>query len=539
MSMPEPAEPEAAFEPAVPPPVAAPGDHSMIRNYSIVIALTLVSNVFGFVKEILTARYFGISSQVDAFVVAFALVSIIPLVFAAGPLQSAFIPLFTRRREQGEVAWEFFSRVTNLIAVFSVVVTAALYIVLTWSPSVLGLVAPGFTQAGVAHLREYTTWLLATIVLTSVGVVFISVLQVFGNFSAAALPPVLNNLVIIVAMAAFSRWVGIYSLVAGTMAGALLGFLWLLWAVRRYRPAYRVTLALGADIKEFGVFLLPMGVLIFIDQLNALIQKTIVSSTGSGNIAALNYAYKLVGIPIGLFGMSFATVIFPTLALLISQKSRDDALVKEKITNGLNFLVYVLVPTTVFLMAFCVPVVRVVFQGGAFSAEATSKTAEALRIYALGIAGQTLIVYFHRICFACGDSSGPLKIGIVNALFHLLWCILFVRWFGYLGIPLATTVYAYLYCAMLLVFILSRHVRFGLGPSVRLLARTAAVSSAAALAAYAFQSATGGGSKYAVAGTTAVFAAVFLGVSYLFRMQETMVFIDVCRGYLRRGRPKG
>lgn len=228
-------------------------------------------------------------------------------------------------------------------------------------------------------------------------------------------------------------------------------------------------------MRDFIAFISPMILLIFIDQLSALVQKTIVSYTGTGHISALNYAYKVVGIPVGLFGMGIVTVIFPTLSLLISQKDSDE-LIREKIKNGLSYLIYLLIPITFFFVVFSHPIIRLFFERGHFTHEATLKTAAAFTYYSIGMLGQALIVYFHRLFYAYGDSKIPLKIGIITAMLHVLLCFLLVEILDYVGIAVATTVYAYIYFLILVVLLYRRHIQFEYKHAVVLLGKTSLAS---------------------------------------------------------------
>jgi putative peptidoglycan lipid II flippase len=516
--------------------MASENAHSLIKNYLIVIVLTLVSNVLGFIKEILTAKFFGISSEVDIYVVAFSFISIFVLIFSAGPFQGAFIPLFTRHYYQDKnEGWDFFSKVLNLIGIMNIAIIIAIIIVLIYRPELLRFIVPGFNDAQLINLNAYIKILLILILLSSISVLFISILQVFGNFLLSVSPPILNNIVIILTIILLYKSLGICSLIFGIALGSIFSFLWLVFSVFRYRPVYSIrVIKLDSQIKDFVLFAFPMVLLIFIDQINALIQKTIVSVTGSGNISALNYAYKLVGIPVGLFGMGIATVIFPALASLIN-KRKEHGLLNEKVINGLNFLIYTLVPTTIFFMAFATPIVRLMFERGAFTYEASIRTSYPLKFYSVGILGQALIVYLHRIFFAFGDSKLPLKIGMISAVFHLLFCILFVGYFDYVGIAIATTVYAYLYFIMLLIFLFKKHLRIELSPALTLFFKIILLSVVSMFVSF-FLFRGIASSKFMVIANLSVYGIVFFILSYIFRIKETRLIFQTVGSYLKRGK---
>ncbi len=454
-------------------------DHSLTKNYLIVILITLASNILGFIKEILVAKYFGISPDVDVFIVAFGLISIFTLILSSGPLQSAFIPFFSRYyNESKRAGWLFFSDTLNVVAAACLILVLCIVSVLVLLPDLSRSIAPGFSSEQIETLNSFIFILAVTVVLSAISILFISILQIFGRFGISVLPPVISNLIILAALISFHNSSGVYSLVYGITAGSLAGLLWLLFFMAKIGPHYvPCKISNRRSVRDFIVFIFPMILLIFVDQLSALVQKAIVSYTGSGNISALNYAYKVVGIPVGLFGMGIATVIFPTLSLLISQNERSE-LIREKVNNSLNYLIYLLIPITFFFVAFSQPVIQFLFERGHFSHEATLRTSAAFTYYSIGMLGQALIVYFHRLFYACGDSMRPLKIGVVTAVLHVFLCVLLVDIFDYTGVAVATTIYAYIYFLILFVVLYRRHIRFEYKSALVLLGKTSLASLA-------------------------------------------------------------
>lgn len=434
-------------------------NNSLIKNYLIVITLTLTSNIIALIREILTAKFFGFSIEVDIYLLAFSFISIFTLIFAAGPLQNSFIPLFSDYYYKNKKsAWIFFSKILNLIIILNFIIITTIATILFFKPSFLFIIAPGLEISKIKSLSVFINILLITIPLVSFIMLLTSVLQFFGNFSLPAFSPVLNNMIIIIAILFFHKNLGINSLIFGVILGTFLSVILLGLGVLKYKPLYSLQIILlDSEIKKFLSLALPMMLIIFIDQINALIQKTILTTTGEGNIAILNYAYKLVSIPVGLFGLGISTVIFPTISSLITKSEYE--LIKDKFMNGLSFIVYALMPITIFFIFFGLPIVRLTFERGAFTYEGSLKTSVALTIYSLGMIGQALIVYFVRIFFAFKNSSIPLIIGIFTAFLHLILCIVLVKYFNYLGIAIATSIYAYIYCILLWIFLFKKYIK--------------------------------------------------------------------------------
>lgn len=510
-------------------------DHSLTKNYLIVISITLASNILGFIKDILIANYFGISSDVDVFIVAFAVISIFTLILSSGPLQSAFIPSFSRFYSESErTGWNFFSDTLNVTAAACLIIVICIVSILVLLPDLSRAIAPGFSSKQLNTLNSFIFILAVTVVLSAVSIIFVSLLQLFGRFATSVLPPVISNLIILAAIFFFHSSSGVYSLVYGITAGSFAALLWLFFFVSKIGPRYNFfKINNKRSIREFITFISPMILLIFIDQLSALVQKTIVSYTGSGNISALNYAYKVVGIPVGLFGMGIATVIFPTLSLLISQKDRNE-LIREKVENGMNYLIYLLIPITFFFVAFSQPIIQFLFERGHFTHEATTRTAVAFTYYSIGIIGQALIVYFHRLFYACGDSKIPLKVGMITAVFHVILCFSLVEIFDYVGIAVATTVYAYIYFIILFVLLYRKHIQFEYKHAMVLLGKTS-LASVASLILVRMLLAHHSDSAFFVPVSCIAYVILFFAITGALKINESKILYTTVRSYFVKG----
>lgn len=416
-----------------------------VRAVGLVAGLTLLTNVLGFVRELLMARAFGTGPAADAFVTAFAIVSTCFLVFTAGTVQAAFMPAYQRLVAAGAAAqarglfWRALFWLGGLLAAGTVVLVLA-------AAPVVAAVVPGFDAARAGLTVELTRILAPLVALAGSAVLLQSVLHAHQRFIAPAVVPALNNLLVIAALAAFGASATIFPIAWTYVAG---GLLWWVTLV----PATRPFLAGGTVFSNRSAFrsvlaaLGPLLLLLLADQSSALVQKRFVSDLEQGSIAALSYAYKLEGLPVGIFAAAVATVFFPGLVDAIARSDRNGT--SAAFRDGVLAIVHVAVPATLLLLLKSDLVVRVLFERGAFDARATDLTAAALRLYAIGLVAQSLIVFLNRVFYAAGDTVTPMRIGIVAAALHVGLAWWAVSLIGYTGVALATTVYAFIYAGWL------------------------------------------------------------------------------------------
>ena len=413
----------------------------------LVAALTLATNVLGFVRELFMARAFGASAAADAFITAFTLVSSCFLVFTAGTVQAVFMP-----RYQGLIGAAENAAARRLFFVsmcwLAALLTCLALVVGLGARPLVAIVAPGFDPSQQELTAALARTLAPMVLFVGAGSLLQSVAHAHGRFFGPALVPLLNNLVLIASLAWLAGRLGIEALAWAYLAGALLWWLVLVPVTRPHLRGERASVDPGR-LREMLLALGPLLLLLAADQVSALVQKGLVSGLGGGSIAALNYAAKLEGLPVGIFSMAIATVFFPALVDAIGR--RDHEAVRRRFLDGLSGILHCAVPASVFLCLEAEQIVRVLFERGAFGTGATRMTADALVYYSLGLLPQGLIVYLNRVYFAAKDTKRPMVVGVISVVFHIAFCWVAVDRMGYLGIALGTSLYALMYVVLLAV----------------------------------------------------------------------------------------
>lgn len=482
------------------PEVKAGGEKARIaRAAALVSGMTLVSRVLGLVREVVFAALLGAGFHSDAFRIAFRIPNLLRDMFAEGALSAAFVPTYARvQRESGrEAAFRLANRVLTVLAALLGAVVL-LGILFAW-PLVSAL-APGFDdQAGKAELTVLLTRIMMPFLpLVSFAAVAMGMLNAEERFGIPALSPALFN-VVAIAWAAALWAMGlppeqvVVGWAAGTLAGGLAQFVVQVPSLRRLGWRFRAEWApRDPGLARMGRLMAPATVGLAAVQVNLFV-NSIFASHEPGAVSWLDYAFRLLYLPIGLFGVALGTIA--TAGLARHAASGDVARLRDTLRQSLSMLAYLTVPATAGLMALGVPVVRLLYERGAFTPDDTRATATALLLYSFGLVGYTGVKVLAPAFYALQRPRVPL-LGSALAVATNLAVVLSAHGaIGFRAIALGTALGS-LVNAGLLVALFERRVGglFGHGlfrPVGRMVAAAAAMAAVAWLAAAGLERAVG------------------------------------------------
>lgn len=496
----------------------------------------LASMGLGFAREVVTARFFGASWQLDAYLAALVVPTILFGVFN-GALVSALVPVFSHyvatRREREAVTLS-----TTLITVISAVLAAAAALGWWFAPAYVPLIVH-FPHDRLALTVELTRWLMPTIVATSLSGIVAAMLNAHNRFAAAALQGVALNITVIVLVQTCFVPLGIYALVAGTSLGYFAQL-----AVQV--PAF---LALGGgrwvvDVRHPGLgrvwtTLAPVAVGSAAGQVALFFDRFFASGLNEGSISGMNYAVKVVGFPQQLFVTAIATVIFPLLANHFAHSNR--AGMRRSVATGLKLVIFLTVPSALGLIMLAGPIVRTLFERGAFTAEATVLCASLLPYAAAGLVALAANVILTRCTFACRQEHATVAVSVGTVLLNVLLSVLWLPSLGARGLLLANTVSQTLQSIALGVVVWRVVGGFDLVAVGRSFLRVLGCSSlmvAALSMVQKFEPPIPGGelARIVSLGEHLVFgAALFLGLARLFDSEEVHLAIELL---VKRQRPR-
>jgi len=526
------------------------------RNAGIVSLAVMASRVLGLVRDQIFAGLFGAGLQYDAFLTAFRVPNLLRDLLAEGALSSAFVTTFTQTLQQKgkDEAIRLSNRVATLIVAFITAVSICAWI---FTPEIVRLLAPGFYAVpGKAELTiELTRVMIPFLLLIALAAQAMGMLNAFNIYGMPALASAFFNIGSIAGGLLLGYLIGpaiglspIAGMAYGVVIGGFLQFAVQWPSLRRCGFGYRADF----NVNDSGVrqILRLMGPAIIgaaAVQINVFVNTSFASAivdpaTGAianGPVSWLNYAFRFMQFPIGVFGVAIATATLPTLSR--STANPDYGEFRQTLAHSLTLVFLLCIPSAVGLAVLAQPIVALVFEHGKFTAFDTAQTANALAAYAVGLAGYGAIKVLSPAFYALGDARTPMLISLGSIAVNYVMNSLLVGPFGHVGLAFSTSAVA-LVNFLLLALLMRR--RLG-----RLAGRTLAVTAvkialaSAALAVVAWIANESAGALpihgLALEFTRVIVAmvlatATFYGVCRLLQVSELQEAIDAIGGKLIR-----
>ena len=464
---------------------------TLVRSFSSIGILTLISRVLGFVRDMLMARFLGAGFASDAFLIAFRLPNMFRALFAEGAFASAFVPSFNRKvgEDDGRLdrAYLFAEQALAILLPFLILVTGILMILA--GPAVLVL-SGGFNQVTPSQFAFATE--LARI--TFPYLLFISLVSLLGGilnslhrFWVNAAAPILLNLTLIVALLFFhgpDDYGTARAQAWGVTISGVLQFLWLWLACRQAGVKLRLRMPrLNDDVKQLLRLIWPAAIGAGAMQINLVVSTMLAARfLDSGSVSYIYYADRLNQLPVGLVGIGLGTVLLPTISRMLGGGDERGALDFQK--KGLQLALFLTLPATAALVIGAEPIVRGLLQYGAFTAGDAVNTAWALAAFSSGLPAYVMIKVLTPGFHARQDMKTPLKFALISV--NLALNLILIWPLRHVGPPLATAIAAWVN-VVLLYLSLRRRGQFemdrGLLSHVVRLALAAALMGAALFAA--------------------------------------------------------
>jgi len=421
----------------------------------------MTSRILGVVREQVLAAFFGAGNAMDAYNVAYRIPNLVRDLFAEGAMSSAFVPTFTRHLTSGGKASAW--RLGNLVINGLIVITAGLVILgIVFAEPLVALFASAYREVpGKLELTVFLTRLmLPFLTFVALAAAFMGMLNSLHRFFIPALSPAMYNVatitcaLVLVPLMPGMGLPAITAIAIGSLIGgaAQLAVQWP--ALRREGFRYRPVLDWRDEsLRRVLVLMGPGTIGLAATQVNVFVNTVLATGEGTGAVSWLNYAFRLMYLPIGLFGVSIATATLPAVSRHAAHS--DEPAARRTIADGLTLMLVLNVPATVGLMVLATPIVRVIFERAAFTPADTAATAAAVRFYALGLVGYSIVRIASPVFYALGQNRTPVMISVATVLANALLNVALVRVMGYQGLALGTSIAA-LFNAALLMFFLRR-----------------------------------------------------------------------------------
>lgn len=414
---------------------------SIVQSASLIGFATFCSRLLGFLRDVVIARLFGVYVYAQAFVIAFRIPNLLRDLVGEGAANAAFVPVFseyTVRHTQKEF-WELANVVLNLLLV---ILTGITILGIIFSPLIVRLIAPGFISD--PHKLETTIKLTRIIfpyiLLISLVAYSMGILNSLKHFAVPAFAPCLLNISIIVFALLFSE--GIKGLALGVLVGGVLQLLVQIPVLYkkgfRLRPFRHFKHPAAGTI---GKLMLPRLVSSGIYQLNNFVDSIFGSLAwivGTGGVAVLYFAYRLIQFPLGIFSTALAQAILPTLSTQALEDNYDN--LKNTLSFGLRITFFLIIPASIGFMVLSKSIISTLFGGGRFDVYSIDTTAAVLFFYSIGLSGYAATRILRSCFFGLKDTLTPTKVSFFALILNIILNFILMFPLKLKGLALATSI---------------------------------------------------------------------------------------------------
>jgi putative peptidoglycan lipid II flippase len=434
---------------------------SLLKSAATVGGLTLVSRLLGFLRDQLIAFTLGTGPVAEAFFVAQRFPNLFRALFAEGAFNSAFVPQFARRIEgEGQsAAHKFATEIFSALLAWLLLFTALSMIAMPW---LIYVIAPGFSEEAqkLQLTIDLTRICFPYLLFMSLTALQSGVLNSLNRFTAAAAAPILLNIVMIGSnILAWALGTGNsaatgYIFAWGVSLAGVAQFLLLAVACSRAgMPLFPTWPTFSPDVKKVLALSVPGIISGGIMQINLLI-ATVIATSLDRAVAYLYYADRLYQLPLGVIGVAIGVVLLPDLSRKL--RAGDNQAALNSLNRALELSLFLTIPAAVALMAIPAPILHTVFEHGAFSASDTLAVAPAVLAFAAGLPAFAMTKVFQPGFYAREDTKTPMRFAVISVVINIAASLLLSRWYGHVGIAMATSLAAWANAILLAISLTRR-----------------------------------------------------------------------------------
>lgn len=491
---------------------------------------TFFSRIAGLLREQTFAYLFGAGLWTDAFNVAFRIPNLLRDLFAEGAMSAAFVPTFNgiMQKEGAQKAF----KLTNLTFSALLVVVGTLTVIgIVASPMIVNMIAPEFASNPEKFevTVTMTRIMFPFLICISWAAIAMGILNSMGEFFIPAIAPAFLNLAMIIAgwtlcpLATEFDMPAITGMAIGAMLGGLLQFAVQLPVLFKYGFKFRWQVNFNdPGIRKIVRLIIPGTVGLAATQVNIAISTILATSQGDGAVSWLSYAFRVMQLPLGLFGVAVAQATLPVISRQAAENKHEE--MAQTLSHSIRLSSFINLFACFAIMALAEPVIRILFQHGRFTPSDTIATALALRAYAVGLLFFCLVKVMGPAFYALDNTKIPVAASITAVVVNIILNLALIKPCGYWGLALGTGIAA-MFNAGILFVMLSRQfggfARFGLGAAMGKIVVVTGISGLAMFYLFDFSAASLNSSFPGQAGgffvtTAALFIALTIGALLLY-----------------------
>ncbi len=408
----------------------------MKKTAIAIMLITIISKIFGFLRDIILSYYYGASNVSDAYLISQTIPSVIFGFIIAG-LTAGFIPIYTSilRNQKENDANDFMN---NIITILLIICTVIIAIVFPFAETVVKLFATGFEGETLQLAIRLSKISILAIYFTGVMTIYSGFLQVKDSYLIPALIGLPFN-ILVIASIILSKKIDMIVLSIGFVVATASQLFILVPFTRQKGYKYQFKL----DIKDKNIvnllnMALPVMLGLSVNQINTLVDRTLASNIVIGGISSLNYASKFTGFIQGIFVMSIVTVLYPKISRMMVDKNTTG--IKAVLKKSILGIMIIVLPATVGIMVLSKPLVSILFGRGAFNSEAIEMTSKVLFYYSIGMIGYGLREVLSRVFYSMKNTKTPMYNAAFGMTLNVVLNIILSKFFGIIGLALATSI---------------------------------------------------------------------------------------------------
>ena len=417
---------------------------NLITSTSIFSFFTLISRILGYGRDILIAIFLGTGFFADAFFVAFRLPNTFRRLFAEGAFNAAFVPSYTGELVQNKEQADNFAQ--NIFNILLIILLFFVFLAEIFMPQLIYLIAPGFYKDPeklnlAVNLSRITFPFLFFICLASF---FTAILNSHNKFAVAAAAPIIFNIILIGALLV-SPWldtsVAIILSYAVSISGLVQLLILIFFVKKNFSPKINLKVKIDEKIRFFFKKLIPSIFSSGVTQINILV-GTIIASFHPGAVSYLYYADRVYHINLAIAGIGIGTVMLPELSKFIKNNNQFEA--NNLQNRAIEFCLFLSIPAAAALVIGSAEIVTSLFGYGSFNIDSVNNTAIALTFFAFGVPAFAMLKILSNLFFSRNDTKTPFYLSLVSVVLNIVISVSLFEKFGFVIIPIATSLSSWL-----------------------------------------------------------------------------------------------
>ncbi len=425
---------------------------------------TAISRILGLIRESVFAYLYGAGRSTDAFNAGFRIPNLLRDLFAETALSAAFVPILSAEKNKGKENQNFLA--SNVFNVLILVVGITVLLGIIFAPYIVQVIAFGFGK--IPHKLELTSHLTAVmfpfLLFIALAAWAMGYLNTEREFFIPSLAPAFFNILsiatpIVLFLYLQKRGVDpIFGMAIGVLLGGLFQFLIQIPMLFKKGFHYKFYLNLrDPNIRKIFLLFIPVAAGLAASRINVAVDTILISFLQEKSMTWLNYAFRIMHLPLGLFGIAVGTVALPTISKFVIEKNLPE--VKSTLFDSLKLVLFLTISTSIIIAFLALPITRLIYERGRFTPLDTLATTQALILYILGVPFAAGLRNVAAVYYAYKDTKTPMVASFIAVAINIVLNLTLMRIIGFRAFPLSTTVSSFIN-----IYILFRYLPKKIGP---------------------------------------------------------------------------